>query len=282
MAAVRSGQVVVITGASSGIGRATAREFAKHAARLILVARNREKLEAVARELDVECLVRPADVSDAGALREIAEEAVRHFGRLDAWINNAGVIVSGPFTDVPIEDHRRVIETNLIGYLNGAHAALGVFKRQGFGTLVQNASVAARLVPPHMSSYVTAKFGVRGLTHALRQDLALARLDRVHVCEINPGVVDTPAFDHAASRDGRAMPFMLPMTRAERVAEKIVDLTARPRREVFVGLGARLGSLGYTLWPALTAAVLRLATRFSAWKSAPTKARGPGNLFKPG
>lgn len=249
---------------------------------MILVARNVRKLEAVAAELGVECLVRPADVSDARALREIAEEAVERFGRLDVWINNAGVIVSGPFTDVPIEDHRRVIETNLIGYLNGAHAALGVFVRQGFGTLVQNASIAARLVPPNMSSYAAAKFGVRGLTHALRQDLALAGFENVHVCEINPGVVDTPAFDHAASHDGRAMPFMLPKTSAERVAKKIVGLTKRPRREVFVGLGTRLGSFGYAVWPALTAAVLRLATRVSARSSPPTKARGSGNLFKPG
>lgn len=280
MAAIRSGQVVVITGASSGIGRSTAHAFARHAAKLVLVARDRAKLEAVARETGADCLVRTADVNDPRALAEIAEEAARHFGRLDVWVNNAGVIASGDFTDVPIEEHRRVIETCLLGYVNGAHAALTIFKRQGFGTLIQNASVAARLVPPHMSSYVTAKFGVRGLTHALRQDLALGGWRDIHVCEINPGVIDTPAFAHAASRNGYAMPFPTPKTDPGRVAARIVGLTRRPRAEIFVGAFTRLGSLTYTLWPALAEAAMRWATRLYTKTTPPQRARGSGNLFK--
>lgn len=118
----REGNVVVITGASTGIGRATALAFAKRGARLVLVARQKEKLDELARTcagLGAESITVSLDVNDAPAVRGLAEEAVKRFGRIDVWVNNAGVGVIGSFTDVPLEEHRRVIETNLLGYFFG-------------------------------------------------------------------------------------------------------------------------------------------------------------------
>jgi short-subunit dehydrogenase len=280
----REGNVVVITGASTGIGRATALAFAERGARFVLVARQKEKLDELARacaKIGSESITVSLDVNDAPAVRGLAEEAVKRFGRIDVWVNNAGIGVIGSFTDVPLEEHRRVIETNLLGYINGAYAALSTFRRQRFGTLINNASISARLTTPYLASYTASKWGIRGLTHSLRQDVAMGDYGDVAVCQINPGVVDTPAFQHAGNFSGLPLKIKFPMTTPDRIASAIVGLADYPRREIFVGPLTHLGAIAYTLFPALTAGVLTLAMRsfyLSAEKGKPAK---EGNAFGP-
>ena len=221
------------------------------------------------------------DVMDAAAVESLATEALNRWGHIDAWVNNAGVGVIGSFTEVPLEEHRRVIETNLMGYVHGAYTALKVFKHQGFGVLVNNASVCSRLVVPNLAAYTASKFAVRGLTHSLRQDLAVDGIKDIHVCQINPGLIDTPAFQHAGNFSGLPLKIRLPMTTAETVAKAIVRLIERPKREAFVGHFAGLGSLAYTLMPALTGAILVYMMKklyFGTDQSTPVT---EGNLHRP-
>jgi NADP-dependent 3-hydroxy acid dehydrogenase YdfG len=138
------GAVVVITGASSGIGRATARHFARMGACLVLAARRHELLREVVHEcerLGGRAMAVPTDVTDAEAVRRLADAAVEAFGGIDVWVNNAGAGVFGPFTEARIELHRQVVEINLLGTMHGAAAALPVFLRQGHGVLINNISM---------------------------------------------------------------------------------------------------------------------------------------------
>lgn len=259
MPQIRSRDVVVVTGASSGIGKSTAVEFAKRGVRLVLAARNLEKLESVAaecRELGAECLVCKTDVTNEADVRNLADLAVKAWGRIDVWINNAGIGAVGPFTEIPVDEHRRVLETNVLGYIYGAHAAMKVFEIQKTGVLINNASVCSRLVMPSLSSYTASKFAVRGLTHSLRQDLAVAGLHDIHVCQLNPAVIDTPAFEHASNYSGRPIEMKMPKSTPEEVARAMVGLVENPKREAYVGPLAKTGSWAYTFFPALTGFVL--------------------------
>lgn len=284
MPGFRRGQVVAITGASTGIGRATALEFAGRGARLVLVARQKEKLDELAREcsrLGVESMTVSLDVADKGAVLGLVQAIEHRFGALHVWVNNAGVGVIGSFTDVPLEEHERVIQTNLLGYLYGSYAAMQLFRRQGFGTLINNASICSRLVTPHLASYTASKFAIRGLTHSIQQDIAVGGWKQIHACQLNPGVVDTPAFQHAGNFSGLPVEIRMPMTTAEHVARAIVGLADHPRREIFVGPLTGLGSFAYSLFPALTAAVLTFAVK--RFYFAEGKQEGPttGNLHGP-
>ena len=214
-------------------------------------------------------------------MEELAEQAEAYFGGIDVWVNNAGVGVIGSFAEVPIEEHRRVIETNLLGYVHGTHAALGVFRRQGHGTLINNASISSRLPTPYLASYTASKFGIRGLTQSVRQDLALEGYRDIHVCQINPGVVDTPDFAHAANFSQLPVKIRFPMTTPEKIAEAIYGLVERPRREIFVGPLTGLGAFAYAVLPALTAATLTLGMRYYYFSSDKSERASEGNLFGP-
>jgi NAD(P)-dependent dehydrogenase (short-subunit alcohol dehydrogenase family) len=182
---------VVVTGASSGIGRATARLFAKHGARVVLAARSEQSLREVAGECEEvggQALVVPTDVTDEEAVRELARQSVEVFGRIDVWVNNAGVMVYGPFEDVPTDVFRRVIETNLFGQIHGARAALSRFREQGGGVLINMSSEWGRLTSPHVSAYVTSKFAIRAFSECLRQELAGE--EDTHVVTILPQSVE--------------------------------------------------------------------------------------------
>lgn len=276
-----NGLRVVITGASSGVGRATAHAFARRGARLALVARALEPLEEAAREcraLGGDAVSIQADVADPDAVYGVAEEAARRFGGVDVWVNNAGVGAVGRFHEVPLEAHRRTIETNLLGYVHGAHAVLPHFLRQGHGVLINNGSVGAFLPTPYAASYAASKFGVRAFSNALRQELR--GFPDIHVCAIHPFMMDTPGVQHGGNYTGVELKAPPPTYDPRRTAEAIVDLVRHPQRELLFGLMTRLTAAGYTVTPALLE--WALARFMEVWfRYAHRSPRTPGNLFEP-
>ncbi len=243
-----AGAVVVITGASSGIGRAAALSFAGCEARLVLAARSSKPLDDVASQCG-NALVVATDVRDEDAVRALAERAVERFGRIDVWVNCAGVIAYGRFEDAPAEVFRNVIETNLMGQVHGARAALPQFRRQGEGVLINMGSVWGRVTSPEVSAYVTSKFAVRAFSQCLRHELRDA--PGIEVATILPAPVDTPIFKVAANYAGRAPRPIPPVTDPWDVARGIVQCAQKPKREVTYGRVGRVLELLHSFTPAL-------------------------------
>ncbi|GAA1551665.1 SDR family oxidoreductase [Actinomadura kijaniata] len=234
--------VVVITGASSGIGRATALAFAAKGARVVLSARRKDALEAAARECEErggEALVVPADVADYAAVEELARQTVQRYGRIDVWVNGAAVSLFAPFQEAPLDDFRRVLDVNVMGYVHGARAALEHMRRRGRGVLVNVSSLTALAPQPYSTAYVMSKAAVTALGASLRQQLRLEGHKGVHVCTVQPATIDTPFFQHAANYTGRQVVAMPPVYSPERVADTIVRLVRDPEPEVTVGPSAR-------------------------------------------
>ena len=255
---------MVITGASSGIGLATAQAFASEHARLLLAARGHDALAAAAGEcqqLGAVAVAQTADVTQADSVAALRERAVAAFGRIDVWVNCAAVLLFGRFEDVPPEDFRRVIETNVFGYVYGARTALSQFRAQAEGgTLINVSSVLGTVSEPYVSAYVTSKFAIRGFTACLRQELR--EVPNIHVCLVRPAAMDTPVYQHAGNYLGRKARSIVPVYDATRVAKAIVRLSRRPRREVAIGGLGHAMILGSRMAPALVEwAVARFGPR---------------------
>jgi short-subunit dehydrogenase len=283
MASKGKTSVVVITGASSGIGRATAHAFARKGASLTLAARRADLLERTAEEcrrLGAEVLAVPLDVADEQAVRELARAAVERFGRIDVWVNNASVGLWGRLEDIPMDDIRRLIDVNLFGYVHGARAVLPLFRAQGSGRLINVGSMVSRVPAPFAAPYVMSKHAVRGLGAVLRQELAADGVKGVGVSTVMPATIDTPFFEHSANYVGRALRAMPPVYTPERVARTIVNCARVPRREVFVGNTARVAAQQHKLAPATTERMMTSAVkRLHLYRRAqpPTA----GNLHQP-
>lgn len=273
--------VVVLTGASSGIGHATALALARRGARLVLVARGRRGLERVAAEceaLGAQTLVLPTDVTDAHAVREVAESAIAHFGHIDVWINGVGVGVVGLFDKTPIEAHRQVIESNLIGHMNGAHVALGHFRERQRGTLINMISIGGWAPSPYASAYTASKFALRGWSEALRAEMS--GFADVHVCAVYPTFVDTPGIAHGANYTRRQLAPPPPLLDPRQVATAIVALIDAPRAFVAIGSAAWPARIAHAIAPGLLgrATMAAMKRTFERADAAPIT---EGNLYTP-
>ena len=246
-----SPETVLITGASSGIGRATALELAGRGARLVLVARERETLEkaaAEAREAGAdEVLVQPADVLDEEAVRAAVEAAVEQFGRLDAVVHAAQVMAYGKIEDVPREVFQTVVDTAVHGTATVARVVLPVFRRQGGGDLVVVNSLLGQVATPLVGSYIAAKWGQLGLVRTLQMEVRDA--PGVEVSAVQPGGVDTPIYFQAASWSGSTGRPPPPVYSPQRVARTVLSTLDRPRRMVQAGLFNPVITAGFRLFP---------------------------------
>ncbi|HRI70991.1 MAG TPA: SDR family NAD(P)-dependent oxidoreductase [Polyangium sp.] len=273
--------VIVITGGTSGIGLATATALAEKGAQLVLVARGQGGLGGAARTCEsrgAKVLTVAADVTKEPALHEVVQKALAQFGRIDVWINNAGVLMYGKLVDAPIVAWRRVVETNLFGYVHGARAVLPVFIRQRRGILINNASSLGLVGMPYTSSYVASKFAVIGLSECLR--LEVDEYEDIHVCTLAPPAADTPIYLHAANWTGHDVGPVPLVYNVQSVAKAMVELVEHPRPTHDVGVEDAAIRLGLRAMPAL---VRRVAGFVGAklWVRKGLAERTLGNLFEP-
>jgi len=250
-----TGKVVVITGASSGFGKGAALKFASLGASVVLAARRDGLLGDIAGEVETsggKALVVHTDVSHPEEVENLAEAAIKQFGRIDVWVNNAGGAALGVFEEIPLSDHVQVIETDLLGTLYGSYFALRQFKEQGNGTLINISSVIGKVPAPYFASYAAAKHGIVGLSGAIRQELAAQKFDDIHVCTVLPTSMDTPFFDHTANYTGHKPVPIPPVYDPEQVVEVIVRLATKPEDEVSVGAAGVAAVLSHNFVPGVT------------------------------
>lgn len=256
MTTVLNSQVVVITGASSGIGRATALLFAQHGAKVVLAARNVVGLQEVANTISTmgtqaEVLVVPTDVGDWEQVQRLAEQTISVFGRIDTWVNDAGVGVYATAADTSIEEIHQVIQTNFMGVVHGVKAALPHMQTQHRGTIINVGSIESQLSLPYNSAYAASKHAIKGYTEALRMELEHAK-SGINVTLIMPAAINTPFFNHALSKLGVLPRPAGPVYTPEMVAEAIVYAAEHPQRDVTVGGGGKLFAAMKRAAPSLT------------------------------
>ena len=274
-------KVVVITGTTSGAGRAAALAFAKQQCTLVLAARNEKALNDIAAECETfgaRVKAIPTDMADADAVKALAAAAAAFGGTIDVWVNNAAVLAVGEFTRTPIEVHTRVIETNLLGYLYGAYAALPYFKHQEEGVLINNISIGGYMPVPYGVAYSASKYGVRAFTEALRGELYGYK--NIHICNLFPAFLDTPGTQHAANYTGVLLKPAPPVFDPMRIANAMVKLAQQPTPSSMITGLSPLIKLGYQLAPGLTRRITAgvITTYLKNAKAAPTTS---GNVFEP-
>ena len=234
-------QVIVITGASSGIGLATAQMAARRGARVVLTSRDEVDLGKVVEQIRAEggtATHVTADVANFEAMQRVALTAMREFGAIDTWVNNAGISIYGLIEDVGLMDARRLFETNYWGVVHGTLAALPHLKAKG-GALINIGSVLSDTGYPLQGHYTASKHAVKGFTDSLRLELERAGAG-VSVTLIQPTAIDTPYPEHAKSYLGVEPTHMPPVYAPELVARAILASAQRPRRSVLVGGGAKV------------------------------------------
>ncbi len=256
-----SEQVIVITGASSGIGLATARMAARRGARLVLASRSEESLTRLQEEIRQhggEAVHVEADVCHEGDVERISSVAEEEFGGFDTWVNNAGTSIYGKLEDVPVEDFRKLFETNFWGVVYGSLTALRHLRTRG-GAIINMGSVASDIAMPLQGMFSATKSAVKSFTDALRMEVEVDRLP-VSVTLIKPGNVDTPYPQHAKSYFEDAPTNPKPMYAPEVVARAILRCAEVPRAEIVVGGFSKLMSMAGRFMPRIRDFIFESAT----------------------
>ena len=280
-----SGQTLVITGATSGIGLATARGAATRGAKLLLVSRNEQALRALCEELKARggtANFAVADVGDIAAVKAAAARADELYGGFDTWVNNAGVSVFGTIADTPLEDQRRIFETNYWGVVNGSLVAVEHLKgRPDGGVLINVGSILSDQAIPVQGTYCASKHAIKGFTNALRMEL-VSGAPNVSVTLIKPAAIDTPYHLHARNYTGGPKKNPPPVYSVALVAEAILHAAETRTRQLTVGGGGRaLTVFGHYL-PALAEPLYAFAVPLLMKTSSETATGADEALFKPG
>lgn len=246
-------QVVVITGASSGIGRETALAFGRKGACVVLAARNAEALAEVSRQIDPtggKVLAVATDAGEWEQVERLAQQAIDRFGRIDTWVNNAAVNEHATVEQMTISEIERIIQVNLMGQIYGMKAALAPMRQQREGTIINVASILALRGAPLHAPYVAAKHGIAGFTETLRLELMQEKLP-IHVTLVMPAYINTPLFLNARSKMGVKPKPAPPVYEPQAVAEAILFAAQHRRRDIIIGSSGALVSVLQRISPAL-------------------------------
>jgi NAD(P)-dependent dehydrogenase (short-subunit alcohol dehydrogenase family) len=283
MAASGSGRVVVVTGASAGVGRATAIAFGRRGDRVALLARGEDQLQAAADDVRAaggSPLIVPCDVADADAVEAAAERVERQLGPIDIWVNNAMTAVLAMTWDVDPADFRRVMEVTFLGYVHGTQAALRRMRPRNRGTILQVGSALSYRAIPLQSTYCAAKFAIRGFTDSLRCELrhegSAVRVTMVQL----PGL-NTPQFTWVRTTLHRRPRPVAPVFSPEVAADGIVWAADHPRRELWIGGSTVAAILGNALVPGLADRYLARTNVEAQQDDVPIDPSRPDYLYDP-
>ena len=276
-------QVVVIVGASSGIGRETAKRFARHGAAVVVAARTRTALDSLVSEIESEggrAIAVVADVSESVQVQTVADAAIEAFGRIDTWVQTASSAIWATFEDTTQEEWERTIQVNLNGTIYAAKAALPVFRQQHGGTFIAISSVEAEAGLPYQSAYSASKHAVRGFLDILRLELRHEGVP-ISITNIMPSTINTPFFNNARTKLGVKPVGVAPIYQPHVVADAILYAAEHPVAELVVGGSGKMFSLMKRFTPALVDAFL-LAVGFQGQHTQEQKSEtAPTNLFAP-
>lgn len=260
--------VVLVTGASQGIGRATALLFARKGYDLVLAARHPDRLQAVAQEiqnLGQSAIAIPTDVKDPQQVQALVAKALEHYSAIDVLVNNAGIYISGPVEAFSLEDWHQAIDTNLWGYIHTIHAVLPHLLTRGTGTIINVSSIGGKVPLPYLVPYTTTKFAITGLTEALHSEL---KPKGIHVGGIYPSIIKSDFLERAILRgndqqdaqgrlDQLNQVLSTPVVeKPEDVAKAIWEAVRQQKEEVLVG-SANLSKAAYGVFPGLMQWVFR-------------------------
>ncbi len=274
-------QVVVITGASSGIGRETALHLAGKGAKVVASARRQDALDELVAEIKStggEALAVHADVSIYSEVDALASASVDAYGRIDTWVNNAGVLIVGEFEKTDLEEARRLFDVNFWGEYHGCLAAIEVMKKQGEGTIINITSVTAKRPLPLMPVYSASKAALNGLSEALRAEL---KGTGIELCIVMPATIDTPLYDNARSKEGVAPKPSPPIYPPLEVARAIEKCAVNPQREVFAGPAGVGFAFSNIVMPGVLDKVLARFVRPALLTDEPEPSRGHDNIDSP-
>lgn len=275
-------EVVVITGASAGVGRATAREFGQHGASVALIARNKERLETAKREIEElggKALVLPLDVADSNAIENAAQRVEDELGPIDIWINDAMTSVFSPINEMQPDEFKRVTEVTYLGFVYGTLAALKRMQARNRGTIVQVGSALAYRSIPLQSAYCAAKHAVAGFTDSLRCELVHQK-SRVHVTMVQMPALNTPQFGWVKSRLPHMAQPVPPIFQPEVAARAIYWAAHHRRREVWVGGSTVAAIVGQKFIPGLLDRYLGKTGYASQQHDGPEDPNRPNNLWE--
>jgi short-subunit dehydrogenase len=246
------GKNVVITGASSGIGRAAAEAFASEGCNIVVVARGLKGINEVVeycRSLNVLAVGVSADMSINEDVERVVQEALSMGGKIDIWVNNAGVMASGKFEEIPLEIHQQVIKTNLFGYMHGAYNAIKSFKKQNQGILINNVSIGGFMPAPYSAVYSASKFGIRGMMECLQGEVSNHK--DIHICNLYPQLQNSTGNLHSAKYSGFDMKIPFIASDPRDTAAKMVELAKHPQKDLFPDFKAAALTNTYRLFPKL-------------------------------
>jgi NAD(P)-dependent dehydrogenase (short-subunit alcohol dehydrogenase family) len=276
-------QVVAVVGASSGIGRETALQFAKRKAKVVVSARTESGLASLVDEITAfggDALAVPADVAEFEQVKNIVDRTVEHYGRLDTWVHAAGTAIIAPFEQVTPEEFKRVIQVNLMGSVYGAMVAMPHLRQTGRGAFIAISSVEARRSMPLQTAYSASKHGMEGFLDSLRSELKQEGFP-ISITNIMPSVINTPFYNKARTKLGVMPTGIPPYYQPSLVAEAILHAAEHPTRDLIVGDVGRLIDLFQKIVPDLTDTLVGAIAVPGQRTERIKAADDPNNLFEP-